>query len=31
LGLPTQPEALIPVAQKLCALDVRLGVAEGSA
>ena len=31
LGLPTLPEALIPVAQKLCALDVRLGVAEGSA
>jgi len=31
LGLPTAPEALIPVAQKLCALDVRLGVAEGSA
>jgi len=24
LGLPTAPEALIPVAQKLCALDVRL-------
>ena len=28
LGLPTQPEALMHVAQKLCALDVRLGMAE---